>query len=51
MTHWFRWRKFRPDWYGRRCRIIARGTMNSALIEFDDGERAVVSRWAIRKLK
>jgi hypothetical protein len=28
---------------GERCRILARGRMNSVLIEFEDGERAVVS--------
>lgn len=32
-----------------RCRILARGTLNSALIQFDDGTRAVVSRNALRK--
>lgn len=49
MTHVYRWRKYRPEWYGRACRVIARGRMNSVLIEFADGERAVVSRYAVRK--
>lgn len=39
-----------PERKGHRCRVIARGTMNSALIEFEDGTRHVVSRWAFRKL-
>jgi hypothetical protein len=35
---------------GQRLRVIARGAMNSALIEFErDGLRSVVSRNAIRK--
>lgn len=35
--------------YGRRCRVWARGRMNSVGIEFEDGERAIVSRNALRK--
>jgi hypothetical protein len=34
---------------GQRCRLLARGSMNSALIEFEDGFRAVVSRNALRR--
>lgn len=38
----------RAELKGRRCRIIARGRMNSILIEFaDNGERVVTSRWAV----
>lgn len=51
MTHVFRWRKYRPEFYGRPCRILARGTMNSVLIEFENGERCVCSRWAVRRIK
>lgn len=47
----YRWRKYRPEWHAKRCRIIARGKMNSALVEFESGERAVVSRNALRKHK
>lgn len=36
---------------GQRCRMLVRGSMNSALIEFEDGETAVISRNAIRKAK
>lgn len=50
VTHFYRWAKYRPDWKGRACRVLARGRMNSALIEFTDGERAVVSRFAVRRL-
>lgn len=45
------WRKNLPERKGERCRILARGTMNSALIEFEDGVRHVVSRFAVRKAR
>lgn len=35
---------------GQRCTLLARGAMNSALIRFEDGYLAVVSRNALRKL-
>lgn len=38
------------DRKGERCRLICRGTMNSALIEFEDGFRTVVSRNGLRKV-
>lgn len=47
---WY-WRKRLPDRKGNRCRILARGCMNSCMIEFEDGTRYVVSRFAIRKAK
>lgn len=49
MTHVYRWRKWRPDWHGRPCRVVARGSLNSVLIEFADGTRAVTSRFAVRR--
>lgn len=45
----WRWRCNLPERHGTRCRVLARGTMNSALIEFEDGTRHVVSRFAFRK--
>jgi hypothetical protein len=39
------------DRKGERCRVIARGRMNSAMVEFADGERHVVSRNALRREK
>ena len=36
---------------GQRCRILARGSMNSALVEFEDGYWAVVSRNALRVVR
>ncbi|MCU0946791.1 MAG: hypothetical protein MUF47_00855 [Porphyrobacter sp.] len=46
---WY-WRHYLPHRKGQRCRILARGTMNSCRIEFEDGERHIVSRFAIRKI-
>lgn len=37
------------DRVGMRCRVVARGGMNSALIEFADGWRVVTSRGGIRR--
>ena len=35
---------------GRTCCVLARGSMNSALVEFcDNGQREVVSRNALRR--
>jgi hypothetical protein len=37
---------------GRICKVLARGKMNSALIEFpDNSEQECVSRNALRKVK
>ena len=38
-----------PERKGQLCRVIARGKANSILIEFQDGKRFVVSRYAVRK--
>jgi hypothetical protein len=59
----WRWRTMQDPWkppgkrcahplrgrVGQRCRVLARGNMNSALLEFEDGFRTVASRNAIRK--
>ncbi len=37
------------DRKGQECLVLARGAMNSALVEFDDGYQAVVSRNALRR--
>lgn len=34
----------RQSLFGRHCRVLARGRMNSALVEFDDGQKEVISR-------
>lgn len=50
MTHYWRLHATLPERYRDHCKILARGRMNSCLIEFSDGVRHVVSRWAVRKL-
>lgn len=52
MTHRYVWRNNakRATMYNRPCRIVARGTMNSIMIEFEDGQREIVSRYAVRRL-
>lgn len=47
---WY-WRRWLGERKGQRCRIIARGAMNTALVEFEDGYLAVVIRHGIRKVK
>ena len=48
----YRWGKYRPELKGQLCRLISRGTMNSALVEFiATGEKVVISRNALRKAK
>jgi len=36
---------------GQRCAVLVRGAMNSCLVEFEDGFRAVTSRNALRRAK
>jgi hypothetical protein len=44
------WGKDSP-YYGRSCRIVARGSLNSRMVEFDNGDVAVVSGNALRRVK
>jgi len=52
-THYVRWKKYRPDLYGRACVVFARGRgrgpRNLGLL-FEDGERVVMPRFAVREL-
>lgn len=49
--YFFPWRNNtkRATLYKKRFRILARGKMNSVLVEFENGQREVISRNAIRK--
>ena len=49
----FVWRnnEKRAQLYGKRLRVLARGAMNSALVEFENGQREIISRNAIRKVQ
>ncbi len=51
MTYRYCWRNNvkRATLYGRQCRVLARLGFNSAVVEFGDGQREVVSRNALRK--
>lgn len=40
-----------PERFGQRCRVLIRGKMNSCLVEFEDGFKAVTSRNYVRKAK
>lgn len=39
----------RAAMFRRPCRVVARGSLGSVLIEFEDGRRTVTSRRALRK--
>jgi len=41
----------RRELHGRRLRILARGTMNSRLVEFENGQMEVISGHSIRRIK
>lgn len=45
------WRSKLPERKGQPCRVLARGKLNSALVEFRDGFKVVTSRHAVRKAK
>jgi len=36
---------------GRKCRVLQRLTLNSAVVEFENGQREVISRNALRKIR
>ncbi len=44
---WY-WRKKLPDRKGHRCRVWARGKLNSIGVDFPDGFRVITSRYAVR---
>jgi hypothetical protein len=49
LTHTWRWRCRLPDRHGQPCRVLARGKLNSILVEFADGFRVVTSRYAVQR--
>lgn len=53
MTHYWRVRKFLPERYGQRCRVVACGRgpgPRNVLVEFEDGHRYITLRWFIRRI-
>jgi len=51
MAYRYHWRNNskRATLYGRTCRVLCRLSRNSAVVEFDGGQREVVSRNALRR--
>lgn len=46
---WFwRSRMGERDRKGMRCRVLVRGARNSILVELEDGEKVITSRYAVR---
>jgi hypothetical protein len=41
----------RETLFGRKCQVIARTRANSALVEFENGQREMISRNALKKEK
>ena len=49
-THTWRWHVRIGERFGQPCTVLARGRLNSALVQFSDGFKVVTSRYAVRKL-
>lgn len=50
MTHYYAWNRMGRK--GQRLRVLVRSrTMNSCLVEFEDGYQAITSRNALRRLQ
>lgn len=49
--YYWRVRSRLPHRFGQRCRVVVRGGMNSAIVEFEDGSRFCTSRNYLRKVK
>ena len=52
MTHYYAWKNNskRATLYKRRFKVLARLHFNSALVEFENGQRECISRNAMRRL-
>lgn len=49
--HIWYWRSRLPERKGQRCRVVARGAMNTIEVQFECGWRVFTSRYAVRKAK
>lgn len=51
LTHEYSWgnNAKREKLKGRMCRILSRGAMRSVMVEFEDGQREIVSYRALRE--
>ena len=50
-SHYWRVRTRFPERFGQRCRVVARGSMNTILIEFEDGYQIATSRNYVRRFR
>jgi hypothetical protein len=52
VTHRYVWgnNPKRATLKGRACRVLARGSLQSVMVEFENGQREVVSFRALRRL-
>ena len=50
-SHYWRVRTRFPERFGQRCRVVTRGSMNTILIEFEDGYRVATSRNYVRRFR
>jgi hypothetical protein len=51
MTYPYLYRWDRQGRKGQRCRVLARGKMNSCCVEFEDGYCMVTSRNALKRAR
>ena len=53
MTHVWFWkpRMGEKNRKGMRCRVLVKGGKNSILVELEDGEFVVASRYSVRKIQ
>ena len=49
MTYPYVWYWHKLGRKGQRCCVVARGKMNSIMVQFEDGLQVVTSRFAVRK--
>jgi hypothetical protein len=49
MSHVWRWKCRLGERHGTPCKVLAVGSLNSALVEFMDGYKVVTSRYAVRR--
>ena len=49
-SHYWRVHTRLGERFGQTCRVVTRGSMNTILIEFDDGYRVATSRNYVRRL-
>lgn len=51
MTHTWYLRSTLPERKGQLCRVLTRGRNGNILVEFEDGFRAVTTRFAVRRVR